>query len=256
MMSLRRKTVLITGAAARVGRAIALDLATDGWAVAVHYNRSEAAAAAVVDKIVGAGGEAALVRADLGEEEQTAGLIGAAASALGRPLDALVNNASSFEKDSLTTMTRASWDLHMEANLRAPCVLAQAFAAALPEGRSGAIVNLVDQRVRKPTPQFFSYAISKAALAWVTVTMAQALAPRIRVNAIAPGPTLRNSRQTEADWQAQVEATLLRSGSPPDEIVAAVRYLLSASAVTGQILVVDGGQHLAWKTADVWGIAE
>lgn len=144
----------------------------------------------------------------------------------------------------------------MQANLRAPCVLAQAFAAALPEGRCGSIVNLVDQRVRKPTPQFFSYAVSKAALAWVTVTMAQALAPRIRVNAIASGPTLKNSRQTEADWRAQVEATLLRSGSPPEQIVMAVRYLLGASAVTGQILVVDGGQHLAWKTADVWGISE
>ena len=251
-----KPAVLITGAAHRVGRAIALDLAAHGWGIAVHYNRSEAAARAVVDLIVGAGGEAVPVRADLGAEAETAALVPAAAAALGRPLSALVNNASSFEKDTLTTMTRASWDLHMEANLRAPCVLAQAFAAALPEGERGAIVNLVDQRVRKPTPQFFSYAISKAALAWVTVTMAQELAPRIRVNAIAPGPTLRNVRQSEGDWQAQVDATLLRTGSPPAEIVAAVRYLLGALAVTGQVLVVDGGQHLAWKTADVWGLSE
>ncbi len=248
--------ILITGAGARVGRALALALGGDGWAVAVHFNRSGNAADDVVNQIKAAGGRAAAVGADLSEKDALAGLVANASRALGAPLTALINNASTFVDDDVTTMDHQGWDFHMDANLRAPCFLAQAFANQLPETANGAIVNIVDQRVRKPTPQFFSYSVSKAGLAWATVTMAQALAPRIRVNAIGPGPTLRNPRQDEDSWRQQVHATLLETGSPPTEIVDGVRYLLSATAVTGQILLVDGGQHLAWKTPDVWGISE
>lgn len=248
--------VLVTGAGARVGRALALALGADGWRVAVHYNRSVEPAEAVAAQIIADGGRAIAVRADLSDANAVDTLVTRAASALETPLTALINNASTFEPDAIETMTRASWDHHMEANLRAPCVLVQAFAAQAPEDASASVVNLIDQRVKKPTPQFFTYSLSKAGLAWATVTMAQSLAPHIRVNAVLPGPTLRNTRQSEADWAKQVRATLLEHGSPPDTIVDAVRYLLGARAVTGQLLAVDGGQHLAWKTPDVWGLEE
>ncbi len=251
-----RGAVLVTGAGARVGKAIALALGADGWHVAVHYNRSKDPAQAVVDAIIAAGGDAAAVGADLAAPDAVDGLVAAAADAVNRPLTALVNNASTFVDDAITDMTRDGWDFHMEANCRAPCFLMQAFAAQLPPEAHGAVVNLIDQRVRKPTPQFFTYALSKSALAWATITAAQALAPRIRVNGIGPGPTLRNPRQDETSWAQQLDATLLQIGSPPQEIVAGVRYLLRARSVTGQLLLVDGGQHLAWKTADVWGIQE
>lgn len=243
--------VLVTGAGARVGRAIATELAQHGWKVAVHYNRSAGPAEETAKAI---GGHT--VGGDLSDLAALPGLIASAAAALGGPLSALVNNASTFEEDALATMTPESWDHHIDVNLRAPLFLAQAFAAALPEDEPGAVVNIVDQRVLKPTPQFFSYALSKAGLAWATATMAQALAPRVRVNAVLPGPTIKNPRQDEASWRAQIEATLLKTGSPPEDVAGAVRYLLGARAVTGALLAVDGGQHLAWKTADVWGISE
>ncbi len=248
--------VLVTGAGARVGAAIAQALGGEGWAVAVHYNRSRDPAEAVAERIRAAGGRAVAVGADLSDPEALAGLTPSAVGALGRPLTALVNNASTFEHDGVEDMTHESWNFHIDANLRAPCFLVQAFAAQLPEDEHGAVVNMVDQRVAKPTPQFFTYSLSKAGLAWVTVTMAQALAPRIRVNGVAPGPTLRNARQDEDSWRRQLDATLLNIGSPPDEIVAGVQYLLGARSVTGQVLMVDGGQHLVWRTPDVWGLTE
>ncbi len=247
--------VLITGAGARVGKAIALALGKDGWRVAVHYRHSAAPAQAVADEIVAHGGFAAPVQADLTDRAQLEALVPAAVHAVG-PLHALINNASHFEDDRLQNLTHELWDIHMDAHLRAPIFLAKALAAQLADGKAGAIVNLIDQRVRKPNPEFFSYFLSKAGLNVATQTMAQALAPAIRVNAVAPGPTLRNPRQTEADFAAQVNATLLGIGSPVEEIVDAVRYLLAAKAVTGQTLLVDGGQHLLWRTADVEGIGE
>ncbi len=251
-----RRAALVTGAGVRVGRAIATGLAADGWAVAVHYNSSAGPAHDTVELIQASGGHAVALQADLADPAQVDGLAPAAAERLGAPLTALINNASTFVADGVTDMTRDGWDHHFEANLRAPCFLAQAFAAQLPASATGAIVNMIDQRVKKPTPQFFTYSMSKAALAWATATMAQALAPRIRVNGIGPGPTLKNARQSDEDWARQVKATLLETGSPPDQIVAAVKYLLDAEAVTGQMLAVDGGQHLAWKTPDVWGLTE
>lgn len=247
--------ILITGAGARVGKALALALGADGWRVAVHYRHSAEPAQAVVDAIVAQGGFAEKVQADLTDRDALDGLIPAAIAAVG-PLQALVNNASHFEDDRLQNLSHVLWDTHMDAHLRAPVFLAKAFAAHLADGTNGAIINMTDQRVRKPNPEFFSYFLSKAGLDNATRTMAQALAPDIRVNAVAPGPTLRNSRQSKADFNAQIDATLLQTGSPVEEIIGAVRYLLAAKAVTGQTLLVDGGQHLVWRTADVEGITE
>ena len=244
------KTVLITGAAKRLGRAIALDLARHGWNIALHYNDSEKEARATCEDARTAGVKVALLDADLMRENQTSALVPRAVKELGS-LTALVNSASLFENDEWASATRASWDKHMEVNLRAPFVLAQAFAKQLPLDAHGAIVNMIDQRVLKPTPQFLSYSLSKAGLHWLTTTLAQGLGPRIRVNGVGPGPTMRNARQSEADFQHQREATILKTGAEPQDICDAVRYLLEAKAVTGQMIAVDGGQHLAWKTPDV-----
>jgi NAD(P)-dependent dehydrogenase (short-subunit alcohol dehydrogenase family) len=249
------RTVLITGGAKRLGRAIALHLGAAGWSVAVHYNVSQGDAEETVAALHGLGVHAAALNADLSMEEDSQRLIARANKAVG-PLTALVNNASVFEGDMLPTMTRESWDKHMETNLRAPIVLAQNFAEQLPEGAEGSIVNLLDQRLLKPTPQFLSYGVSKAGLHWLTVTLAQALAPRIRVNAVAPGPTLRNARQSEAHFKKQQASTILGRGATPEDVAAAAHYLIEARAVTGQMIAVDGGQHLAWRTADVTGVNE
>ena len=246
------KNVLVTGAAKRLGRAIALDLAAAGWNVAVHYNGSATDADAVAAEIRGHGARAATLQADLSREAETETLVARAAAAIG-PLTALVNSASLFENDDWQSATRESWDKHMDVNLRAPLVLSQKFAVQLPEGEQGSIINIIDQRVLKPTPQFLSYSLSKAGLRWLTTTLAQGMGPRIRVNAVGPGPTLRNARQSEADFARQREATLLGHGAEPADICAAIRYLLSATAVTGQMLAVDGGQHLIWQTPDVRG---
>lgn len=244
--------VLVTGAAKRLGRAIALDLAEAGWDVAVHYNGSKTDAEGTAAEIRALGRRAALVQADVSSEDETKKLIGRAQKELG-PITALVNSASLFENDDWQSASRESWDKHMNVNLRAPFVLAQEFAKALPNDMHGAIVNIVDQRVLKPTPQFMTYSLSKAGLYWLNTTLAQALAPRIRVNAIGPGPTMINARQSEADFRRQREATVLGTGADPKDVCAAVRYLLGASVVTGQMIAVDGGQHLIWQTPDVSG---
>jgi len=245
------KNVLVTGAAKRLGRAIALDLAAAGWNVAIHYNGSRAEALNVADAVMCLGVKAALLQVDL-SGEGSAGVVDLAAHALG-PLTALINSASIFENDDWQSATRESWDKHMDINLRAPLVLSQAFAAQLPDTEQGNIINIVDQRVLKPTPQFLSYSLSKAGLHWLTTTLAQGMAPRIRVNAVGPGPTLRNERQSHADFDRQRDATILGHGADPADICAAVRYLLEAPSVTGQMIAVDGGQHLIWQTPDVMG---
>jgi len=233
---------LITGAAKRIGRAIALDLGRRGWAVAVHYHHSAAEAHTLVREIGDADGRAEALKADLLNESEARALVGRAAAALG-PLDVLVNNASTFENDNVRTATRATWDAHMEANLRAPFVLAQEFAA---QNRPGNIVNMADERVWKPTPYFTSYTLSKSALWTLTQTLALALAPRIRVNAIGPGPTLPSPRQTEAQFARQVAALPLKRGPSLDEICDALRFILGAASMTGQMIALDGGQHLGW----------
>ncbi|HEX9159760.1 MAG TPA: SDR family oxidoreductase [Rhizomicrobium sp.] len=243
------QNVLVTGAAKRLGRAIAIDLADHGWDVAVHFNTSAFEAQETADIIRAKGRRATPINADLADEDQTSALVARAGEALG-PISALVNCASIFEPDDWATASRDSWHRHMAVNLRAPFILCQAFARALHGGAQGAIVNIIDQRVLKPTPQFLSYGISKAALYWTNTTLAQALAPRIRVNAVAPGPTMINARQSEAHFRRQREATILGTGAEPQDVCDAVRYLLTASAVTGEMITVDGGQHLIWQTSD------
>jgi len=243
------KRALVTGGAKRIGRAIALALARDGFAVAIHYRGSAAEAEATAVEIRAQGVAAAALQADLTREAETLALASGAAAALGGPLGVLVNNASLFERDEALTATRESWDRHIETNLRAPFVLAQALAGGLPSGSGGAIVNLVDQRVLNLTPHFTSYTLSKAGLWTLTQTLALALAPRIRVNAIGPGPTVASERQTAAQFARQVERTPLHRGASPEEIGAAVRFILGQPAMTGQLIALDGGQHLDWSAA-------
>lgn len=230
---------------------MAIGLGRAGFSVAVHYNSSREEAEAVVAEIVALGARAIAIGGDLSDRDATARLVPAASAALG-PLSLLVNSASLFENDDVDTLSHRSWDAHIETNLHAPLMLAQGFAAAAPAGEDNLIVNLIDQRVWKLTPQFISYTVSKAALWTLTQTLAQALGPRgIRVNAIGPGPTMRNARQSEEDFARQGEATVLGRGGAPDDIVGALMYLVGARAVTGQMIAVDGGQHLAWRTPDV-----
>lgn len=240
------RTALVTGAAKRVGRAIALGLAADGFAVAVHHNSSAVEADALVKEIKTAGGSAIAVSCDLADEEQTAGLIPHVNAALG-PLGLLVNNASLFERDEALDTTREGWDAHMAINLRAPFALTQAFARQLPADQHGNVVNLLDERVLNLTPHFTSYTVSKSALWTLTQTLALALAPRIRVNGIGPGPVLPSPRQTEAQFTRQYTALPLQRPSSPEEIFAAVRFILAAPSMTGHIILLDGGQHLGWS---------
>jgi NAD(P)-dependent dehydrogenase (short-subunit alcohol dehydrogenase family) len=241
------RTVLITGAARRIGRALALDLAAHGWRVAVHFQQSAEAAAEVVQQIRQSGGEASAFRADLSNLEEARALTQRCVSELG-PLDCLINNASLYAEDTLATLNESTWGRHMDINLRAPVFLTQDFAAALPPGRQGNVINIIDQRVLRPRPLFFSYAASKAGLWAVTRTMAQALAPHIRVNAIGPGPTLPSIYQSDEQFAMERSETLLKDGAAPGDIAAAARFILEAKAMTGQMIALDGGQHLSWRT--------
>lgn len=245
-----RGAALVTGAGRRIGRALALEAARAGYDVAIHCRASTDEAEETVADARALGRRAALVRADLANEAETGGLIAQASKALG-PVTLLVNSASAFEDDRVGNLSRRTWDLHLETNLRAPLVLAEAFAAALPADRAGLVVNIIDQRVWRPNPQFFSYSLSKAGLWWATQTLAQALAPRIRVNAIGPGPVLPSVHQAPGEFEAEAAGVLLQRRATPDEIAAALRYLIDATSVTGQMIAVDGGQHLGWKTPDI-----
>ena len=245
------KRALVTGAGARLGKAMAEALGEDGWSVAVHYRGSKTGAEATAATIKAAGGRAELVQADLASEEQTATLERAAQEALGGPLTLLVNSASTFEDDTAIKHTRDNWDFHMGPNFRAPVLLAQHFARALPEDDAGLIVNIIDMRVLKLNPLFFTYTLSKSALWTATRTMAQSFAPNIRVNGIGPGPTLENVHQAPGEFAAEAQATLTQKGSNPGEIVKTLRYLIEADSITGQLIASDGGQHLMWQTPDV-----
>ncbi len=244
-------TALVTGAAHRIGRAIALSLADMGLAVTIHHRSSKEAADQLVSEILAKGGKAAAIACDLNNHGQVRSLVEDAATALGSPIDVLVNNASVFEKDSLETLEQASWDLHQNVNLRSPVFLSQAMAAQLPKGQRGTIINIIDQRVLKLNPQYFSYTASKAGLWTTTRTMAQSLAPAIRVNAISPGPTLANQFQASDDFDQESRQVMLGAGPTLTEITGATKFLLETPSITGQMITLDGGQHLAWRTADI-----
>jgi NAD(P)-dependent dehydrogenase (short-subunit alcohol dehydrogenase family) len=239
------RAALVTGGAKRLGRAIVESLAAAGFAVAIHYNRSAAEAEALAAQIRDGGGRAVALAADLAEEAAVATLIERAEAALG-PIGVLVNNASVFDRDEWQTVTRESWDQHIEPNLRAPFLLTQQMASALPPEAHGVVVNMIDQRVWSLTPHFVSYTISKSALWTLTRTLALALAPRIRVAGIGPGPAVPSPRQSQADFDRQCASVPLRHGTSPAEIAAAVMAILSLPSFTGQMLALDGGQHLQW----------
>lgn len=254
---------LVTGAGKRLGRDMALYLARRGYDVAVHYAASRKEAEEVVKEITALGRRACALRADLLIEAQVEKLVPMAVQGLGGPLTVLVNNASIFEYDTIRTASRKSWDRHLESNLRAPFVLTQAFAAQAPAAgqdaagepvASGLVINMIDQRVHKLTPEFTTYTLAKMGLWALTRTAAQGLAPQIRVNAIGPGPTLQGARQSDSHFARQRAATVLGRGANPADITAALGFFLDSPAVTGQMIAVDGGQHLGWQTPDVLGV--
>lgn len=241
--SSRNRYALVTGAGRRIGRAIAMELASAGWGVAVHYFNSSGAAEEVVRDIVDHGGQACAVAADLSDEAQASTLIEKANSQLG-PLSCLINNASVFERDTVATASRESWDLHMETNLRAPFVLAQAFAGQAEEGDDANIINVIDQRVWNLTADFTTYTLSKVGLWGLTQILARALAPTVRVNGVGPGPTLQSIHQTGAQFEDEWNSVPLRRQVSPEDVAAAVRFILDAPTITGQMIAVDGGQHM------------
>jgi NAD(P)-dependent dehydrogenase (short-subunit alcohol dehydrogenase family) len=239
---------LVTGGARRIGRALSLALAEAGFAVAIHHHRSRDKAQALAREIASGGGKAVALAADLADEAAVAELLPRAAAALG-PIGVLVNNASIFESDTVARATRDSWDRHMAVNLRAPFVLIQEFARHLPAEAGGLVVNLLDERVWSLTPYFVSYTLTKSGLWTLTRTMALALAPRIRVNGIGPGPTLPSPRQSPEQFLDRCRRMPLQRGTSPEEIAAALRFMLMAPAMTGQMIALDGGEHLGWAQA-------
>jgi len=248
-----RGGALVTGGAKRVGRALCLALAKAGYAVAVHHRGDEAEANALVETIRAEGGSATAIYADLAEADQASTLASDAAAAVGA-LTLLVNNASHFGDDSIETLTPKSWADHIGPNLFGPILLTQAFAkgaSLLPQEADPSVINLIDQRVLRPNPQFFSYTISKSALYTATQTLAQALAPRIRVNGIGPGPTLPSIHQSQATFDAEAANIPLQRKTELCDITEAALFLTRARSVTGQMIAVDGGQHLSWKTPDI-----
>lgn len=254
---------LVTGGAKRIGREICLYLARRGFDVAVHYSSSAAEAEETAAAIRALDRKVALLPADLLDEAAVERLVPQAAEALGGPLTLLVNNASIFEYDNIRTATRRSWDRAMGSNLRAPFVLTQAFAAQAPQAASdetgepvaqAMVLNMIDQRVWKLTPEFMSYSLAKAALWTLTRTAAQALAPHVRVNGVGPGPTVQGVRQSNSHFARQRAATILKRGAGPSDVTAALGFFLDSPSVTGQMIAVDGGQHLAWATPDVLGV--
>ena len=246
------RAALVTGGARRIGQAIALALGGAGFDIALHFRGSRDEAEATARQVEALGRRVHLLQADLADEAQVVTLVPRAAAALG-PLGLLVNNASHFVRDEWHDGTRGGWDAHLEPNLRAPFVLSQAFARALPDDARGMVLNLADQRVWSLTPHFVSYTVSKAGLWALTQSLALALAPRIRVNAIGPGPTLPSDRQTEEQFARQCASVPLGHGTSPDEVARAALALLSLPSVTGQMLALDGGQHLQWHPAPPHG---
>jgi NAD(P)-dependent dehydrogenase (short-subunit alcohol dehydrogenase family) len=243
--------MLITGAGKRIGRYLALHFGAKGYPIAVHYNGSEHEANDVVEQIRAASGSAFAFQAELQDDQSVLGLLERASAKFNAPCEYLINNASVFENDSIEDFSVDAWHMHMGVNTLAPMLLTQTFAKQIPEGLNGAIINIIDQRVWKPNPQFLTYTASKAALYSLTRTTAQALAPKIRVNAIGPGPVLESIHQTEGSFQAEADNVLLKKGPALDEIANTVDFIINTPSMTGQMIALDGGQHLAWQTPDI-----
>ncbi len=248
-------TALITGGAKRIGAAIARDLGRHGFSVAIHCSHSRDAADRLAAEIIEAGGRAAVLQADLRDGKATRALIGQTEEALGLP-SIVINNASIFEDDAVSDFTDEGWDAHFDLHVKAPALIAQALTKALPEDAQALIVNMIDQRVWRLNPRFFTYTLSKSALWTATRTMAQALGPNIRVNAIGPGPTLPNQRQQQEDFDRQTDGLILGRAPDLEDFGRTVRYLWETRSITGQMIALDGGQHLAWETPDVAGVPE
>tara|TARA_Y100000746_G_C15455699_1_gene429160 strand:- start:400 stop:1188 length:789 start_codon:yes stop_codon:yes gene_type:complete len=255
--------VLVTGAADRLGRAMALHLADLGYNIVVHYMSSSDAAEQVVRLIRKKGRLAVSIQADLLDQSVVKSLIPEAVKKIGGNLSILINNASIFEYDNLDSATYESWEKHIGSNLQAPFFLTQEFARQAPDFdldennepiACSVVINMIDQRVRKLNPEFMTYTIAKMGLWAFTQTAAQALAPKVRVNAIGPGPTLKGVRQSSEHFLKQRSETVLGRGSNSKDIVKALEYIINSPAVTGQIFCVDGGQHLNWRTTDILGI--
>ncbi len=246
----RPRTALVTGAAKRIGASIARDLASHDFGVAIHAGSSANEAESLAAEIRRNGGRAAVIMADLFDPAQAAGIMASAVAALG-PVDLVVNNASVFIDDSLDTFNDEIWERHFALHVKAPSLIVREFARQLPQGLGGLAVNIIDQRVWAPNPRFYSYTLSKAALWMATCTMAQDLAPRIRVNAIGPGPTLPSPRQSKEDFDAQVAALILKQGPRLTDFGRTIRYLYDTPSITGQMIALDGGQHLGWQTPDM-----
>ena len=245
----------MTGGARRIGRAICQGLASAGFDIVVHANTSLDEAENLSRELRDFGVRAVALKADLQSESETKQLVVDADQALGG-LGVVVNNASLFQPDRLTDFDREVWDGHFDLHVRAPSIIVREFARLRAPGEKGLVVNIVDQRVWAPTPNYYSYMLSKAALAMATKTMAMTLAPDIRVNAIGPGPTLPNARQSEADFERQSTSLLLGQGPGLEEFARTILYFHTTPSVTGQMIALDGGQHLAWETPDVAGLGE
>ena len=254
----KRPVALVTGSAHRIGRAIALELAASGWQVAVHYHRSAAEAASTVDAVQQAGGRAIAFAADLADEATCEALVPAVAQAFGR-IDAVVNNASLFEYDSIDTFSVAAMERHWRTNTAPAIVLARALHASVARpgapAASGVVVNVLDQKLWNPNPDYVSYTLSKAALEAANTLLAQALAPRLRVCGVAPGVTLLSGAMSGSEFDAARRMTPLQRSSTPQDVARAVRFLLESPAITGTTLLVDGGQHLQAQARDVMFLA-
>jgi len=248
------KTALVTGGAKRIGAAISRDLATHGFNVFFQYVSSEEAAEALVTELQDHGVKAACGEANLLETGSGKQLFAEARETLG-PIDLVVNNASVFEPDSVEAFDEALWDAHFAIHLKTPSILAGELAKQ-DDIQGGLVVNIIDQRVLRLNPLFYSYTLSKSALWTATRTMAQALAPKVRVNAIGPGPTLVNARQEDKDFQRQIDGLIMKRGPGLDEFGRTIRFLYETPSITGQLLALDGGQHLAWETPDIKNITE
>ena len=243
---MKKKYALVTGRGKRKGSSVCKALAKNNWHVIIHFNTSREEAEKTLEKIRKCNGKANLIKADLSKFSQVNKIIPQINKKFGN-ISLLINNASIFNKDTIKTVTSQIWDNHLEINLKAPFFLSKAFSEQLPKGENGVIINFLDQSVLSSRPDFISYSVSKNSLWYLTKSLAQALSPKIRVCAIGPGPTLKGKRQSKKDFETQKKSTLLKTGPSLEEINNAINFILRNQSYTGQMLILDGGEHLKWR---------